>query len=149
MTLTFDGTVIVPVADPDDGERTATAIRPYLTPESMVIAVNVIEKAGGAPDKASVEQREEYAAEIFERTTAALDASAAAVETEVRYGVDVVEQIFEAAAVHEADAVAFVPREAGRFTKLLTGDVARRMVTEAAVPVVALPTDGVDEALEA
>jgi len=38
-----------------------------------VVVVNVIEKAGGAPDKASVEQREEYARDIFERTQGPLE----------------------------------------------------------------------------
>lgn len=30
MRLTFEGTVVVPVADPDDGRRTAAALAPHL-----------------------------------------------------------------------------------------------------------------------
>ncbi|WP_440764990.1 universal stress protein [Natronorubrum sp. DTA7] len=139
MTLAFDGTVVVPAADPDDGERTATALAPYLTPTSSVVLVNVIEKAGGAPDKASVEQREEYAEEIFERTRGPFETTDATVETGVLYGTDVVERIFTEAKDRNADAVVFTAREGNRLAELLTGDVARRMVKEASVPVVALP----------
>ncbi|WP_226479044.1 universal stress protein [Natrinema amylolyticum] len=139
MPLTFDGTILVPAADPDDGERTAAALAPYLSPSSRVIVVNVIEKAGGAPDKASVEQREEYAREIFERARGPLEERARSVETAILFGTDVVETIFEAAVERDVDAVVFEPRDGNRFVELLTGDVARRLVKEASVPVVALP----------
>lgn len=139
MTLAFDGTVVVPVADPDDGEPTAAALAPYLTPNSTVIAVNVIEKAGGAPDKASMEQREEYANEIFERVRQPLETTDATVETDVLYGTDIVERIFAEAEYRDADAVVFMAREGNRLAELITGDVARRMVKDASVPVVALP----------
>lgn len=141
MTLSFDGTVLVPVADPDDGERTATALAPLLTQTSSVVIVHVIEKAGGAPDKASVEQREEYAEEIFERARTALATTDATVETAVLYGTDVVERIFDEARDRGVDAVVFTPREGNRFAELLTGSVARRLVKEASVPVVALPQE--------
>ena len=137
--LTFDGTVLVPVADPDDGERTAAALAPHLEPSSKVLVVNVVEKAGGAPDKASVEQREEYARTIFERARGPLEDRAGTVETAILFGTDVVETIFDAAVERDVDAVVFEPREGNRFVELLTGDVARRLVKEAAVPVVALP----------
>ncbi|MDS0478029.1 universal stress protein [Natrinema sp. 1APR25-10V2] len=139
MTLSFDGTVLVPVADPDDGEETAATLAPYLIPSSTVLVVNVIEKAGGAPDKASVEQREEYAREIFERTRGPLEGHAGSVETAILFGTDVVETILEAAVERRVDAVVFEPRGGNRFVELLTGDVARRLVKKASVPVVALP----------
>ncbi|SIR89698.1 universal stress protein [Natronorubrum thiooxidans] len=141
MTLSFDGTVIVPVASPDDGERTATALAEYLTPTSSVIAVNVIEKGGGVPDKAPMEQREEYAEEIFEGVRRALESTDATVETDVLYGTDVVERIFAESEARNADSVVFTPREGNRLAELLTGDVARRLIKEASVPVVALPSD--------
>ncbi|NGM68990.1 universal stress protein [Natronolimnobius sp. AArcel1] len=138
MTLTFDGTVLVPVADPDDSERTATALAPHLEAGSTAIIVNVIEKAGGAPDKAPMDQREKYANEMFERAHGALEDSPATVETDILYGTDVVERTFAEAQDCNADAVVFTAREGNRIAELLTGDVARRMVKEASVPVVAL-----------
>ncbi|QLG47763.1 universal stress protein [Natrinema halophilum] len=139
MTLSFDGRLLVPVADPDDGESTARALAAHLEPSSSVIVVNVIEKAGGAPDKASVEQREEYARTIFERTRGPLEETAGSVETAILFGTDVVETIMDAATERAVDAVVFEPREGSRFVELLTGDVARRLVKQASVPVVALP----------
>ncbi|WP_121744750.1 universal stress protein [Natronorubrum halophilum] len=142
MTLTFEGTILVPAADPDDGERTAEALAPYLASTSSVVIVNVIEKAGGAPDKASMDQREEYAEEIFERTRRPLESTNAAIETDVLYGTDIVERIFAEAEARDVDAVVFTPRKSNRFAELLTGNVARRLVKEASVPVVALPQAG-------
>ncbi|MFA9427014.1 universal stress protein [Natronorubrum sp. A-ect3] len=139
MSLAFDGTVIVPAADPDDGERTAAALTSHLTPTSSVVIVNVIEKAGGGIDKASVSQREEHADDIFERTERVLDSTDATAETAVLYGTDVVERIFGEAEDRNADAVVFTAREGNRLAELLTGDVARRLVKEASIPVVALP----------
>ncbi len=139
MTLSFDGTILVPVADPEDGEETAAALAPYLTDSSSVLVVNVIEKGGGAPDKASVEQREAYAKEIFDRATESLEGRAGTVETAILFGTDVVETIREAAVERDVDAVVFEPRKGNRFVELLTGDVARRLIKQASVPVVALP----------
>ncbi|MHC3437363.1 universal stress protein [Natrialbaceae archaeon A-gly3] len=139
MTLTFDGRVVVPVADPDDAERTASAIASRLGPTSTVVVVHVIEKAGGAIDKAPLEQRKEYARKTFDRASEPLEATDATVETEILYGTDVVETIFEGAEEWDADAIAVIPREGSRITELLTGDVSRRLVREASIPVVALP----------
>ncbi|MFC4437677.1 MULTISPECIES: universal stress protein [Natrialbaceae] len=139
MTLALDGTVIVPVADPDDGERTAAALEPHLETSSTVIVVNVIEKSGGGIDKASVEQREEHADDIFRRVRTTLDDAPGTLETKTIYGTDIVERIFEAAREERADAVVFNAREGNRLAELLTGNVARRLVKGAAVPVVALP----------
>ncbi|MFC4246370.1 universal stress protein [Natribaculum luteum] len=142
MTLSFDGRVIVPVADPDDAERTAATLAPKIEPTGTAVVVYVVEKAGGGIDKASVEQREGYAERIFERARQPLEAADVPVETEILYGTDVVETIFDGAIDWDADAVAFVPRQSNRLVELLTGDVARKLVRNAEIPVVALPQDG-------
>lgn len=139
MTLTFDGTVIVPVADPDDGKQTTTALVPHLTDSSHVVLVNVIEKGGGAIDKASPEQRKEYADEIFTAARKPLADSSATIESEVRYGTAVAETIFGAATDRDAEAVVFTPRKSNRIAELLSGDVARQLIKSGFVPVVALP----------
>ncbi|THE65640.1 universal stress protein [Salinadaptatus halalkaliphilus] len=139
MTLTLEGTVLVPVADPDDSERTAGALEPYLDDSSTVVIVNVIEKAGGGIDKAPMAQREDYAEKMYERATEALSDSLATVETATIYGTDVVDRIFSEAENRNADVVAFTPRKGNRLAELLTGDIARKMVKKASIPVVALP----------
>ncbi|MFB6308079.1 MAG: universal stress protein [Haloarculaceae archaeon] len=125
--------VVLPVADPEDAAATCRAVEPYLTGE--VVALHVIEKAGGAPDKASVEQREEYAEEIFDVVRDRLGD----VETEVRFDTDVTDGIFAAADDHDATSIVVTPRGGNRFVKLLTGDVALDLMTETDRPVVVLP----------
>ena len=135
MTELFDR-VVLPVASPDDARATCHAARDYLT--GSVVAVHVVEKAGGAPDKAGVEQREEYAEEIFDALRECLDGDYD-VQTEIRYGTDVAETIFNAATEHDASAIVITPRGGSRWVRLLTGDVALDIVTETDRPVVVLP----------
>jgi nucleotide-binding universal stress UspA family protein len=135
MAELFDR-VVLPVASVEDAVATCRAARPYLT--GSVVAVHVIEKAGGAPDKASVEQREEVAEEIFEAVHDALD-DGRTVETDLRYGTDVSETIFAAAEDHDASAIVITPRGGSRWVRLLTGDVSLDLVTETDRPVVVLP----------
>ncbi len=141
MTLALDETVIVPVADPDDGERTARALEPYLTDTSTAVFVNVIEKGGGTIDKAPMDQRREYATKIYDRATDVLADAPGTVESETLYGTDVVTRIFDEATERGAIAVAFCPRKGGRIVQLLSGDVARRIVHDASVPVISLPKE--------
>lgn len=131
---------LVPVASPEDAAATMRAIRPYVAAaRSDVTVVNVIEKAGGAPDKASVEQREEYAQEIFDAARSEMDDSEITLTTEVRYGTDVAETIIETANDVDASAIVFTPRGSSRWVRLLTGDVADSLVSESDLPVLTLP----------
>jgi nucleotide-binding universal stress UspA family protein len=125
--------VLLPVASKDDARSSARALagQDYGT----VTVIHVIEKAGGAPDKASVEQREEVAEEIFEAARDELDD----IETDVVYGTDVVETIFDTAADRDASAIVVTPRGGNRFIRLITGDVALRLVTETEHPAIVLP----------
>ncbi|WP_324756651.1 universal stress protein [Haloarcula sp. GH36] len=125
--------VVLPVASEEDAEGSARALAGQEYGE--VVVVNVIEKAGGAPDKAGVEQRELAAEEMF----AAAGEVLGDIETEIYYGTDVVETIFEAATDHDATAVVVTPRGGNRIVQLITGDVALRLITENDRPVVVLP----------
>ncbi|WP_254832072.1 universal stress protein [Haloglomus salinum] len=137
--------VVVPVADPDDARATARALRDAPLPDdASVLVVFVVEKAGGAPDKASVEQREAYGRGLFETFETAFGSDTATVESELRYGTDIAETIVTAAHETDASAIAFTPRGGSRWVKLLTGDVATSLVEGSDIPVVVLPD--VDEA---
>jgi nucleotide-binding universal stress UspA family protein len=137
--------IVLPLASPDDARTTCRTVSPYLDDTDDIVAVHVVEKAGGAPDKASVEQREEYAAEVFEALRSCL-ADDSAVETDILYGTDVAETIFAAAADHDASAIVITPRGGNRWVQLLTGDVALELVTKNDRPVVVLPdVDVADE----
>ncbi|WP_254279030.1 universal stress protein [Haloarcula marina] len=127
--------VLVPVASEDDARTSARALARHDFGEAVF--VHVVEKAGGAPDKAGVEQRELEAEEMFEAAEAVLGD----VATDIYYGTDVVETIFDAAEDIDATAVVLTPRGGNRLLRLITGDVALRMVTENERPVVVLPDD--------
>lgn len=131
---------VLPVATEEDAERTCSTLGPLLEEVDGVVAVHVIEKAGGAPDKAPMEKREADAEAIFDVVEDRLG-DRVPVETELVYGTDVVDALFEIAEAVDASAIAFRAREQGRLTRLLSGDTSTRLVTEATVPVVALPRE--------
>ena len=131
--------VLIPVATEEDAAATCDALEPYLGEVERVTAVHVIEKAGGAMDKAPLEKRREDAAEFLAVVDARLGDSVA-VDTRTAYGTDVVETLFDEAANAGATAIAFRPRGGSRIVRLLTGDTATRLVTEPDLPVVSLPT---------
>jgi nucleotide-binding universal stress UspA family protein len=132
---------LLAVANAPDAEASARALAPYVDDPERVVAVNVVEKAGGAPDKAPMGEVEAEAERAFDAIRSVLGP----VETDIRYGVDVVETILEAGRAHDASAIVFTPRSGGRLVRLLTGDVTLSLVTEADRPVVALPDPGTDQ----
>ena len=133
--------VLLPVASESDAEATAAALEPYLEEVQRVTAVHVIEKAGGAMDKAPLEKRREDAAEFLAVVESRLG-DRVAVDTRTAFGTDVVETLFDEAADAGVTAVAFRPRGGSRIVRLLSGDTTSALVTDPAVPVVSLPDPG-------
>jgi len=134
-------TIVVPIASEDDADETCQAILQAIDDDERptIHVVHVIEKAGGAPDKAGVEQREEHAARIFDRVDARLADEPVSLETELLYGTDVAATILDAARELDATAIVFTPRSANRWLKLLSGDVERKLLSQADRPLVVLP----------
>lgn len=146
MSESFFRRVVVPVANREDATASAVALAPYVeAADATVFAVHVIEKAGGAPDKASVEQRECHAKEIFADFIQNFADVEANLETRILYGTNIAETIVEAAHDFDAIAIVFTPRGGGRWVKLLTGDVTIGLVTDSDVPVIVLPDHEVAE----
>ncbi|WP_380675779.1 universal stress protein [Salinigranum sp. GCM10025319] len=140
----------VPVASVDDAEITLDAVldRVAAAGGRMTVA-HVVEKAGGAPDAASVEQREGIAEEAFELVRERAGAAGVEVETELLYGTDVAETLVSAAHEVDATAIVFTPRGHKWWWDLFSEDVADALVHESDLPVVVLPspdpaTDGTD-----
>ena len=137
---------LVPVASVDDAITTYEGLRPYLLETEFVpIVVHVIEKAGGAPDKAGVEQRREHAEDAFEALRKRAETDRITVETELLYGIDVAETIKEDAVQHPASAIVFNSRGGNRWLDLVSGDVRSKLLSDNDVPVVVLPDDGGDK----
>ena len=137
MTCILDR-VLVPIASEDDAEATASTIESHMD-RGTAVFVHVIEKAGGAPDKASVEQREEYAEKVFEVIRQKLENTEIEVEESVKYGTDVGDTIIKSAHDHRADSIAFTPRSGSKILKLLTGDITDTLVQNSDIPLVILP----------
>ncbi len=132
---------IVPVVNPDDAINTYEGLRPYLLQSEFVpILVHVIEKAGGAPDKAGVEQRKEHAEETFEAFRKRAKVDGITVETEILYGTDVAATIHEAATDNDASAIVFTSRGDSRWLDLLSGNVRSKLISDHDRPVIVLPS---------
>lgn len=140
MPASFFKRVVVPVANREDAEATMAALLPYIAgTDSTVIAVHVIEKAGGAPDKASVEQLEQRAEDILAIVAEAFGDTEGILETELRYGTDIASSIVGTAHDKDANAIVFTPRGGSRWRKLLTGDVTHNLVLSSDIPILVLP----------
>lgn len=145
MADTLLSTVLLPVAGPDDAAATCEAALPHVaTAGGSVVAVYVVEKAGGGIDKASVEQREEVAQDAFDIVEEACADAGIDCRTEVVYGTDVVAAIIEAAGEHDVSAIAFTPRGGSRWVDLVTGDLSHDLVKRADRPVVVFPASTED-----
>ncbi|WP_277541986.1 universal stress protein [Haloarcula laminariae] len=131
--------VLLPVANEDDAQATATALEPY--EPARVTALHVVEKGAGVPDKTPVEQSEELA----EASYAAVRSVFPDADDHTAYGRDVAAEIFEAAEEVDASAIAYRSRGGGRLMQFLSGDLSLKLVTNADIPVIALPHEDTDE----
>lgn len=150
MSGTLFDDPLLPIASEEDARSTCRVALPRIADvDGRVTVVHVVEKAGGAMDKAGVEQRELAAEEMFDAVREMADDLGVPVDAKVVYGTDVPEAIFEAAADVDASAIVFTPRGGSRWLRLLTGDTALSLVTETDRPVVVLPEDATADEDEA
>ena len=94
---------------------------------------------GGAPDKASVEQREQRAAEVFSLITEGFGGSDVVLETDLRYGTDIASSVVGAAHDRSASGIVCTPRGGSRWSELVTGDVTHNLVRSGDIPKLVLP----------
>ncbi|MFW6265804.1 MAG: universal stress protein [Halanaeroarchaeum sp.] len=138
--------VVVPVAGPDDAVATCEVAVPQVAAAGGTLtAIYVVEKAGGAIDKASVEQRETFAEEAFEAVRTACEEFDVECSTEIVYETDVVDGILQAGRDLEASSIVFSPRRGSRWVDFLTGNLSAKLVKEADRPVIVFPSDGDEE----
>ncbi|MFP9191056.1 universal stress protein [Natronosalvus vescus] len=130
--------ILIPVVTEADARATCAALEPYLDEIERVTAVHIIEKAGGAPDKAPLEKRREDAADFLAIVDSELS-HAVAVDTKTVFSTDIVSALFSEATDAGADAIAFRARGGSRIKRILAGDIATKIVTDPSVPVVSLP----------
>lgn len=146
MSEGLTGTVLVPVATEEDMQHTAAAIHDWIHDEVDAIhLLHVIEKAGGAVDKAPLELREEQAEAIFQLGRNILQEVDADVEPELRYATDILDEIQATAQEIDATAIVFSPRPGSRLTRLLSGNLTPKLVMRSPIPVIVLPARNNDQ----
>ncbi|EMA68937.1 universal stress protein [Halorubrum aidingense JCM 13560] len=131
--------VLLPVANEEDALATARALEPYHP--DRVTALHVVEKGEGVPDKTPVEQSESLAADSY----AAVQSVFPDADEHTAYARDIVAAIFDAADEVDASAIAYQSRGGNRLVQFLSGDLSIKLVTNASVPVIALPREGSSE----
>ncbi|MCU4743509.1 universal stress protein [Halobacteria archaeon AArc-m2/3/4] len=144
MSLLTTDRVLIPIANEEDATETCDAIVRYFADQShsthpKVNLVHVIEKTEGYMDKAPLEAREQQAQRVFEIASDRLEEAGYEIETELVYSTNVVESIVETAARTNADAIVFLPRDGGRLSVLLSGNMTSKLVSSADIPVIVLP----------
>lgn len=110
--------LLLPVANETNAKDTCAAVRPYVDPRrSELVAVHVIEKTPGYPDKLPPDAalaRAESTCSLVQNHFGDADYRVA---TEVRYGPNVVEEIIGSAEAIDATAIGFTPRQGRRWTR--------------------------------
>lgn len=129
--------IVVPVSGKKDAVNTAKSVANYFD-GSELVAVYVVEKTEGAPDKSPHDAAKEHGNEGLEAFEEEMKTHRIEVEKEILFGSNVANTVLEEAEKRNATVV-FVAREGGRFIRLLTGDNAISFVTENRIPVVSLP----------
>lgn len=130
--------ILIPVASEEDATVARETILPYLEDVGGVATVVHVVKqpeAGVAPSPPSVQ--EEDAQKLF--GLVGRDRDDIVVGTRTVRGSDIAGAIFDVAREIDATAVVFSPPERSLLVRLLTGDVARALVSDPDVPVLSLP----------
>jgi len=137
VTGLFDR-VLVPVASEEVATQTARTAAEHLEEATDVVVLHVVQDEDAFADATDAEW-EAFAGDAFDAFRAAYPTP---IETEIRHGTDIPDTIFSTAADVDATAVLFLPRGGSRWRQLMSGDVARTLVSDAELPVVALPNEG-------
>lgn len=91
------------------------------------------------PDKVAFEQRGEYAEAAYETFIDVLPEQWSSIRFQTLYGREVAATISEGAKETGATVIAFTPRGGSRWARLVTGDIARKLIDNSDVPVISLP----------
>lgn len=130
--------IIVPIANEEDTSATCDALLPHLDESvELVNVLYVIGQTEGYLDPASPEALQQEANQWFEIARDHLD-TVEGVQTELRAGSDVVDEIVASAVEHDATAIVFRPRSKNRLTQLFSSSIEHRLLTESPCPVIAI-----------
>jgi len=129
--------ILVPIADPDDAEETARALRPHLDPNTTLIVTHVIQ--GEAVETSVREGRDQFAGATYETFSDILYRYDLQFEWVTLEGREVAEAIIDGVEMTEATLVAFTPRDIDTWSRTIAGDPGGRLIRKSSVPVMVFP----------
>ncbi|ELZ01199.1 UspA domain protein [Natrialba chahannaoensis JCM 10990] len=135
MTNSLIAQLVVPIANERDARATCVALDSVIDDgvETLTV-VHVLEQTSGYPDKAPVEARATAAKSIFE-TVETWFQDGPEIHRELRYGIDVVDEIIATAEAVDASAIGFAHQPESRLKRLLSNTESYRLITESEQPV--------------
>ena len=131
--------VLVPLAGPDDADRTARAIRPHLDAETTLIVTHIVQGQADTAETTVKTGRDQFAQTTYETFVSLLNRSDLDLEWVTLEGREIAEALVDAVEIVDATMIAFTPRDLDAQSRLLTGDPGRRLLRDPAVPVLAVP----------
>jgi nucleotide-binding universal stress UspA family protein len=129
--------ILLPLADPDDAERTARAVRPYIDSETTLIITHVTE--GEAAGTTIATGQDQFAEATYERFISVLGRQDLGLEWVTLEGREVAEAITDVISTVEATIVAFTPRDLDTWSRIIAGDPGSRLIRNTDVPVMIFP----------
>ena len=129
--------ILLPLAGPDDADRTARAIRPHIESETTLIVSHVTQ--GNAAETTVKTGQDQFAQTTYETFVSLFDRSDVQLEWVTLEGREIAEALTDAVEIVNATTVVFTPREQGNQRRLLTGDPSSQLIHDASVPVMAVP----------
>lgn len=139
MTPSIFGRIFSPIAEENDVDAKCEAEVLFLEPEGAIVVVYVIEKTESTPDKSLFDAGRKQADAIFIIVQEQSTETSHDVQTELRFGTAVVDEILHVAEEFDASSICFAPRLGSRWIKLLSGDHAYWLTTETELLVLVFP----------
>ena len=129
--------ILVPLAGPDDADRTARALRPLIDSHETLIVSHVTQ--GDATETIIKTGQDQFAQTTYETFVSIFDRSDVSLEWATLEGREISEALVNAVEIVNATLVVFTPREQDPQRRVLTGDPGSKLIRDASVPVMAVP----------
>lgn len=129
--------ILLPLAGPDDADRTARALRSDVASGSTLIIAHVIQGDGAGTTVTT--GQDQFAQATYETFVSIFDRSDVSLEWATLEGREISEALVDAVEIVNATLVVFTPREQDPQRRVLTGDPGSKLIRDASVPVMAVP----------
>lgn len=129
--------ILLPLAGPDDADRTARAIRPYIESGTTLVICHITQ--GESAETAVKTGQDQFAQTTYETFVSLFDRSDVQLRWATLEGREVTEALTDAADILDATVIVYTPRDLDSQSRLITADPGSQLVRNASVPVMAFP----------